>query len=139
MCFLVPSHMTRISDCSTTTSSKLYLSELEHLLSLNHYQNLKNFRLHSNLSKKKFFTFFPAEFFLESLNETPTRDLCHLRPFAGLFHYTAYIGQVRHTWKQPFPQAWVPVPKSGCSTSDWWFRPHYRPSELLDIIITPCI
>ena len=87
--------MTRISDCSTTTSSKLYLSELEHLLSFNHYQNLKNFRLHSNLSKKFFFAFFPAEFFLESLNETPTRDLCHLRPFAGLFHYTAYIGQVR--------------------------------------------
>ena len=86
MCFLVPTHMTRISDCSTTTSSKLYLSELEHLLSLNHYQNLKNFRLHSNLSKKNF-AFFPAEFFLESLNETPTRDLCHLRPF----HYTAYI------------------------------------------------
>ena len=26
MCFLVPTHMTRISDCSTTTSSKLYLS-----------------------------------------------------------------------------------------------------------------
>ena len=116
MCFLVPTHMTRISDCSTTTSSKLYLSELEHLLSLNHYQNLKNFRLHSNLSKKKFFAFFPAEFFLESLNETPTRVLCHLRPFAGLFHYTAYIGQVRHTWEQRFPQAWVPVPKSGCSS-----------------------
>ena len=68
------------------------------------------------MSKKKFFAFFPAEFFLESLNETPTRDLCHLRPFAGLFHYTAYIGQVRHTWEQRFPQAWVPVPKSGCSS-----------------------
>ena len=54
MCFLVPTHMTRISDCSTTTSSKLYLSELEHLLLLNHYQNFKNFRLHSNLSKKNF-------------------------------------------------------------------------------------
>ena len=85
----VPTHMTRISDCSTTTSSKLYLSELEHLLSLNHNQNLKNFILHSNLGKK--IAFFQAEFFLESLNGTPTRVLCHLRPFAVLFHYTACI------------------------------------------------
>ena len=114
MCFLVPTHMTNISDCSNTTSSKLYI--LEHLLSLNHYQNFKNFRWHSNLSKKNFLLPSQLNFFLESLNETPTRDLCHLRPFAGLFHYTAYIGQVRHTWEQRFPQAWVPVPKSGCSS-----------------------
>ena len=82
--------MTRISDCSTTTSSKLYLSELEHLLSVNHYQNLKNFRLHSNLSKKNFFAFFPAEFFLESLNETPTRDLCHLKRQSLILEYFLY-------------------------------------------------
>ena len=49
MCFSVSNHM-RISDCSFPTSCKLYLSELEHLLPLNHYQNLKNFRLPKNMS-----------------------------------------------------------------------------------------
>ena len=57
---------------------------------LNHCRNLKNFRLQSNLNFKKF-AFFLAEFFLESLNEIPTRVPCQLTSFAGLFHYTACI------------------------------------------------